>query len=63
MNAKQKRVGSWLQALTEGLEAMDVPKGTVAVVVRNNSRKLDLIIRNDLYVRDKVALTLAQGIQ
>ena len=51
-----------MQALTEGLEAMDVPTGTIAVVVRTNIRKLDLMIRKDLYVRDNVARSLAQGI-
>ena len=62
VNTKQSREGSWLQALSEGLAAMDIPSGTIAVVVRTNIRKLDLMIRKDLYVRNKVAQSLAQGI-
>ena len=62
VNAKQSREGSWLQVLSEGLAAMDVPSGTIAVVVRTNIRKLDLMIRKDLYVRGNVARSLAQGI-
>ena len=62
VNTKPSREGSWLQALSEGLAAMDIPSGTIAVVVRTNIRKLDLMIRKDLYVRNKVAQSLAQGI-
>ena len=41
---------------------MEVPTGTIAVVVRTNIRKLDLMIRKDLYVRGNVAWPLAQQI-
>ena len=62
VNAEQPRNCAWLQALAEGLAAMEVPTGPIAVVVRTNIRKLDLMIRKDLYVRGSVVWPLAQRI-
>ena len=52
----------WLAALAEGLATLDIPSGTIAILVRTNIRKLESLIQRDLYVRDKIALTIARDI-
>ena len=52
----------WLAALAEGLATLDIPSGTIAILVRTNIRKLEALIQRDLYVRDKIALTIARDI-
>ena len=57
-----ERICVWLETLLEGLEVMDVPTKTEAIIVRTNIYKLAEAIDRDLYVKSEKGMQLSRRI-
>ena len=57
-----ERICVWLETLLEGLEVMDVPHETEAIIVRTNIYKLAEAIDRDLYVKSEKGAQISQRI-
>lgn len=52
----------WLEILLEGLEALEVPSELEVVYIRSNIRKLHIIIKDQLYIKNEQAVHVANAI-
>ena len=61
-NGQFPREAAWLLALEEALYAMSVPRDCQVIIIRTNIRKLDALIKRDLYSEHTSTVSIAQSI-
>ena len=52
----------WLRILEEAVYTISTPQNCQAILIRTNIRKLDALIRKDLYLKFSSAVKIAQSI-